>query len=62
MNADSAGTATAFLCGVKTRYGMLGVNSHAEDCLETKGNEVDSILQHSHEKGKFVILNKVKRR
>ncbi|CAB3982188.1 alkaline phosphatase-like isoform X1 [Paramuricea clavata] len=43
---DSAGTATAFGTGVKTREGILGLNGKAifENCASAKGNEVLSIL------------------
>ncbi|XP_046846454.1 alkaline phosphatase-like isoform X2 [Xenia sp. Carnegie-2017] len=46
---DSAGTATAFACGVKTKQGILGLNSKAKfgDCESAKGNEVLSILTYA---------------
>lgn len=44
---DSAGTATAMHTGVKTRAGVIGVNSSVErgKCEQVAGNEVVSILQ-----------------
>ncbi|XP_062614831.1 alkaline phosphatase-like [Saccostrea cucullata] len=43
---DSAATATALLCGVKTNYHTLGVKDTTVlgDCSSQFGNEVDSIL------------------
>lgn len=54
--ADSAGTATAYLCGVKANEGTVGVNAAAVrgQCNTTKGNEVDSILKWAKAAGKAV--------
>ncbi|XP_029434134.1 alkaline phosphatase, tissue-nonspecific isozyme-like [Rhinatrema bivittatum] len=53
---DSAGTATAFLCGVKANQGTLGVSAAAvlAQCNTTQGNEVDSILKWAKDAGKSV--------
>ncbi|KAM3923097.1 alkaline phosphatase, tissue-nonspecific isozyme-like [Leptodactylus fuscus] len=53
---DSAGTATAFLCGVKTNRGILGLSAAAElgNCNTSKGNEVDSILKWAKAAGMSV--------
>ncbi|KAG8569554.1 hypothetical protein GDO81_014457 [Engystomops pustulosus] len=53
---DSAGTATAYLCGVKANEGTVGVNAAAvrDKCNTTKGNEVDSILKWAKAAGKSV--------
>ncbi|XP_078498678.1 alkaline phosphatase-like [Lissotriton helveticus] len=53
---DSAGTATAFLCGVKTNMGTLGMSAAAVkgQCNTTKGNEVDSVLKWAKAAGKSV--------
>ncbi|KAM5164848.1 intestinal-type alkaline phosphatase 1-like [Mantella aurantiaca] len=53
---DSAGTGTAYLCGVKTNSGMLGVNAAARHgvCTSAKGNEVKSILHRAKQAGKSV--------
>ncbi|XP_044138393.1 alkaline phosphatase-like [Bufo gargarizans] len=53
---DSAGTATAYLCGVKANEGTVGVNAAAVrgQCNTTKGNEVNSILKWAKEAGKSV--------
>ncbi|XP_044138392.1 alkaline phosphatase, tissue-nonspecific isozyme-like [Bufo gargarizans] len=53
---DSAGTATAFLCGVKTNSGILGLSAAAElgVCNTSRGNEVDSILKWAKAAGKSV--------
>ena len=44
------------LSGVKTRQGAVGVNHNVPmmDCGAVAGNEVDSILDWSHEKGMTV--------
>ncbi|KAE8594814.1 hypothetical protein XENTR_v10019813 [Xenopus tropicalis] len=53
---DSAGTATAYLCGVKANEGTVGVNAAAVrgQCNTTRGNEVDSILKWAKQAGKSV--------
>ncbi|XP_038872727.1 alkaline phosphatase-like [Salvelinus namaycush] len=54
--ADSAGTATAYLCGVKANEGTVGVSAAAvrSQCNTTQGNEVTSILKWAKEAGKSV--------
>ncbi|XP_057701968.1 alkaline phosphatase, tissue-nonspecific isozyme isoform X2 [Corythoichthys intestinalis] len=54
--ADSAGTATAFLCGVKANAGTVGVSANAvrAQCNTTFGNEVTSILRWAKDEGKSV--------
>ncbi|NWW30724.1 PPBT protein, partial [Panurus biarmicus] len=53
---DSAGTATAYLCGVKANEGTLGVSAGVtrDRCNTTKGQEVTSILRWAKEAGKAV--------
>ncbi|CAL1592535.1 unnamed protein product [Knipowitschia caucasica] len=53
---DSAGTATAYLCGVKANYGTLGVTAATPryNCSASFGNEVTSILHRSKQDGKSV--------
>uniref|UniRef100_A0A8C3A7D1 Alkaline phosphatase n=1 Tax=Cyclopterus lumpus TaxID=8103 RepID=A0A8C3A7D1_CYCLU len=53
---DSAGTATAYLCGVKANEGTVGVSAAAvrSQCNTTEGNEVTSILKWAKEAGKSV--------
>lgn len=45
---DSAATATALMCGVKTNTGVLGLKEtvQKENCEATAGQEVTSILKH----------------
>ncbi|XP_077386876.1 alkaline phosphatase, tissue-nonspecific isozyme [Festucalex cinctus] len=54
--SDSAGTATAFLCGVKANSGTVGVSANAvrSQCNTTFGNEVTSILKWAKDAGKSV--------
>ncbi|XP_018606100.1 alkaline phosphatase-like [Scleropages formosus] len=54
--ADSAGTATAYLCGVKANEGTVGVSAAAirGQCNTTYGNEVTSILKWAKDAGKSV--------
>lgn len=51
---DSAGTATAFLSGVKTRSGIIGLDGRAESkkCNGSFAYKVDSILKWAHLAGK----------
>ncbi|XP_058045145.1 intestinal-type alkaline phosphatase 1-like [Ahaetulla prasina] len=53
---DSAGTATAYLCGVKANYRTIGVSATARynQCNTTKGNEVISVLKRAQLAGKSV--------
>lgn len=50
---DSAATATAYLCGVKTNLNTIGVNAAARNgiCKSQKGNEVTSILKWAKDAG-----------
>ncbi|KAA0701662.1 Alkaline phosphatase, tissue-nonspecific isozyme [Triplophysa tibetana] len=54
--ADSASTATAYLCGVKTNLNVVGVSAAARNgvCSSQKGNEVTSILKWAKDAGKSV--------
>uniref|UniRef100_A0A8B9GM44 Alkaline phosphatase n=1 Tax=Astyanax mexicanus TaxID=7994 RepID=A0A8B9GM44_ASTMX len=54
---DSAGTATAYLCGVKANEGTVGVSAAAVrgQCNTTRGNEVTSILKWAKESVGCVI-------
>uniref|UniRef100_A0A8D0GJB1 Alkaline phosphatase n=1 Tax=Sphenodon punctatus TaxID=8508 RepID=A0A8D0GJB1_SPHPU len=51
---DSAGTATAYLCGVKANEGTVGVSAAVtrSQCNTTVGNEVTSILKWAKQAGK----------
>ncbi|NXY79567.1 PPBI phosphatase, partial [Glareola pratincola] len=53
---DSAGTATAYLCGVKGNYQTIGLSAAARhsQCNTTKGNEVISVLERARKDGKAV--------
>ncbi|XP_068020003.1 intestinal-type alkaline phosphatase-like isoform X1 [Melanerpes formicivorus] len=53
---DSAGTATAYLCGVKGNYNTAGVSAAAryDQCNTTAGNEVTSVLERARQAGKAV--------
>ncbi|KAM4566752.1 alkaline phosphatase, tissue-nonspecific isozyme [Odontesthes bonariensis] len=53
---DSAATATAYLCGVKSNLNIIGVNAAARNgvCKTQKGNEVTSILKWAKDAGKSV--------
>ncbi|XP_030632672.1 alkaline phosphatase-like [Chanos chanos] len=53
---DSASTGTAYLCGVKTNFNVVGVSAAARNgiCRTQKGNEVTSILHWAKEAGKSV--------
>ncbi|CAG5134427.1 unnamed protein product, partial [Candidula unifasciata] len=51
---DSAASATAFLCGIKTNQGLLGLSASAQRgmCNTTQNAHVDSILRWSSTAGK----------
>ncbi|XP_060224769.1 intestinal-type alkaline phosphatase [Meriones unguiculatus] len=53
---DSASTATAYLCGVKTNYKTIGVSAAArfDQCNTTFGNEVFSVMYRAKKAGKSV--------
>ncbi|NXT33506.1 PPBI phosphatase, partial [Pelecanoides urinatrix] len=53
---DSAGTATAYLCGVKGNYMTVGLSAAARysQCNTTAGNEVVSVLERARKAGKAV--------
>ncbi|NXP24023.1 PPBI phosphatase, partial [Scytalopus superciliaris] len=53
---DSAGTATAYLCGVKGNYQTVGLSAAARhsQCSTTAGNEVISVLERARRAGKSV--------
>uniref|UniRef100_H0VVW2 alkaline phosphatase n=1 Tax=Cavia porcellus TaxID=10141 RepID=H0VVW2_CAVPO len=53
---DSAGTSTAYLCGVKTNFQIIGVNAAARynNCSSQKGNEVLSVMYQAKKAGKSV--------
>ncbi|MEJ1272146.1 hypothetical protein NN561_002994 [Cricetulus griseus] len=53
---DSASTATAYLCGVKTNYKTIGVSAAArfDQCNTTFGNEVISVMYRAKQAGKSV--------
>lgn len=55
---DSAGTATAYLCGVKANEGTLGVSAAVTRsfCNTTRDNEVTSILKWAKEAGEQVAV------
>ncbi|GAB1285192.1 Alkaline phosphatase [Apodemus speciosus] len=53
---DSAGTATAYLCGVKANYKTIGLSAAARfnECNTTFGNEVFSVMYRAKKAGKSV--------
>uniref|UniRef100_A0A4W2CRC5 Alkaline phosphatase n=1 Tax=Bos indicus x Bos taurus TaxID=30522 RepID=A0A4W2CRC5_BOBOX len=50
---DSAGTATAYLCGVKGNYRAIGVSAAARynQCNTTRGNEVTTVMNRAKKAG-----------
>ncbi len=56
--ADSAGTATAYLSGVKTNKGVIGVNGNIkrkdQDCENILRNRVNSVFTHAIASGKHL--------
>ncbi|CAD5117035.1 DgyrCDS5862 [Dimorphilus gyrociliatus] len=56
LTADSAGSGTALLSGIKTYSQVLGVdmNTKKEICSTTNDGKIDSIAQHALKEGKSV--------
>ncbi|XP_060561805.1 alkaline phosphatase, tissue-nonspecific isozyme-like, partial [Ruditapes philippinarum] len=54
QTADSAGTATAMMSGVKTNYYLVGLDARATsgDCLSAEGKEVETLLDWAQAAGK----------
>lgn len=54
---DSAGTATAYLCGVKANYKTIGVSAAARfnQCNSTFGNEVFSVMHRAKKAGELAL-------
>ncbi len=52
QTADSAGTATAFHSGVKTRIGSIGVDGTAVDCKTSLTGKLETVLKWAHYAGK----------
>ncbi len=50
---DSAGTATAFFCGVKTKAGAIGVDDQVEygNCASIENAAVESVMTLSQQAG-----------
>ena len=50
---DSAGTATAYLCGVKGNYRAIGVSAATpyNQCNTTRGNEVTTVMNRAKKAG-----------
>ena len=51
---DSAATATAFACGVKAKYGTVGVNQHVhrQNCTNNEENAAPSYITYAMEAGR----------
>lgn len=55
---DSAGTATAYLCGVKANYGTVGLTAATPrgNCSASHGQEVFSVLRRAKEAGTVAFM------
>lgn len=53
QTADSAGTMTAMMAGIKTRAGVIGVNQYADraNCQSSHGTVVPSLMQDAAARG-----------
>ncbi len=58
QGADSAGTATAFFCGVKTKSGVIGVDDQIirSNCESGLNASVDSIMIDAERAGKTRVF------
>ncbi len=52
QTSDSAGTATAYFTGVKTRIGVIGLDGKAVDCKTSSTSRLESLLKWAHYAGK----------
>jgi alkaline phosphatase len=52
QTGDSAGTATAYLTGVKAKIGTIGIDGRADNCAQLPESELESILKWAHFAGK----------
>lgn len=52
---DSAGAATAFLCGVKANFRTIGLSAAAryDECSTSRGHEVLSVMYRAKQAGEL---------
>ena len=57
QTTDSAASATAILCGIKSNEGTVGLTDECFNsvCASEKGNEVESILYKAQRAGGLII-------
>ena len=57
QTADSAGTATAIMSGVKTNYYMVGLDARATsgNCSSAEGKQVETLLDWAQAAGMIMI-------
>ena len=53
---DSAATATAILCGVKTKFGTVGLGPDSErgSCSKSRGKNLTCLAERFQQKGAFM--------
>lgn len=56
--ADSAGSANALVCGVKTNYATVGLSAHVErgDCRGMQGHELTCIAEMARKAGVYLMV------
>ena len=58
MVTDSAASATAFLTGIKTSNGLLGIKDNVKrgECDQREENKLTSVLEYAHQAGQFISI------
>ena len=58
QTSDSAATATALMCGVKTNFGTVGVDASVTrgNCSAVTGHQLTSILHWAQDEGYISIV------
>lgn len=59
MTTDSAASSTAYQCGVKTKYAVIGVDDTVvyNDCSTVEGAKVNSILDWALSEGSAQVIS-----
>ncbi len=61
MVPDSAGTATALLCGEKAKMGTVGVSQHVPvgncSAMQEPGRKLKSALKHAMDAGRALLAS-----
>ena len=58
MVSSSAAAATAYLTGIKTSDGLLGIRDNVKrgECDQREENKLTSVLEYAHQAGQFLSI------